>query len=464
MMMLLFRICSCLGFFSALAGCVNLPTQSPLDSAIHSAFTVQVGDGNASARVLTTAEACPQIDIDGQVQGMQLRAAPATVPQRSGVQKEGKEAAFTLRSCEALLLGGTHKATVGGIALPIAPAQAQRILIIADTGCRLKASDQAFQLCNDAQDWPFAEVVKNAAALKPDLVIHIGDIHYRESPCPSALAGCAGSPWGYGMDTWDADFFQPAKPLLKIAPWVFVRGNHESCARAGQGWYRFFAPQAWSMARSCNNPAQDDEADFSEPYGVSLNAQTQFIVFDSSRTGTKDLRPGEIAYSKFLSALQQVDQLASKTPHNFFLSHHPVLAFAPTQDAGKVNNGNAGLQSVMRGLHPERLFADGIDIAMHGHVHLFEALNFKSSHPSTLVLGNSGSQNEGGIPDRLPVNAQPAPGALIESFVTRSGYGFALLSPQKQDWHLTEYNVQGKPIFECDLVESKSHCTRVGVE
>ena len=458
---------SLLGLLLGLNGCAGLSASTSLsspDAGIHSAFTVQTKDGNASARVITSADRCPEISIDGQTQAMQLRAAPGTMPLRSGAQKDAKEAVFPLRSCEAPLPRGTASAKVGGVSLPLAPAVAQRILIIADTGCRLKASDQAFQLCNDAKDWPFAEVVKSAAALKPDLVIHIGDMHYRESPCPATLAGCAGSPWGYGMDAWTADFFQPAQPLLKIAPWVFVRGNHESCARAGQGWYRFFAVQPWSAARSCNDPANDDEADFPDPYGVPLNADTQLIVFDSSRTGTKDLRPGDTAYGKFLSALQQVDQLSGKMSHNFFLSHHPVLAFAPASQPGKIYNGNPGLQSVMRTLHPGRLFGDEIDVAMHGHVHLFEALNFSSQHPTSFVLGNSGSQNEGALPEVLPAGAQPSPGAMVASFLTRSAYGFALLTAKKSDWHMTEYTVDGKPIIECDLVKSTSNCRRVGVE
>jgi hypothetical protein len=50
------------------------------------------------------------------------------------------------------------------------------------------------------------------------------------------------SPWGYGWDTWKADFFDPAQALLKAAPWVMVRGNHETCTRAGQGWWRFLDP------------------------------------------------------------------------------------------------------------------------------------------------------------------------------------------------------------------------------
>jgi len=38
---------------------------------------------------------------------------------------------------------------------------------------------------------------------------------------------------------WNADFFDPAAPLLAVAPWIVVRGNHEDCDRAGEGWIRF---------------------------------------------------------------------------------------------------------------------------------------------------------------------------------------------------------------------------------
>jgi hypothetical protein len=54
----------------------------------------------------------------------------------------------------------------------------------------------------------------SGAKLSPDLVLHIGDYHYRENACPPDIAGCKDSPWGYGWDTWQADLFRPAAPLL----------------------------------------------------------------------------------------------------------------------------------------------------------------------------------------------------------------------------------------------------------
>ena len=136
--------------------------------------------------------------------------------------------------------GWTSSLVVDGHALPTVPQVINRIVLIGDTGCRLKQSDSAFQDCNEAKAYPFAALAARASAMKPDLVVHLGDLHYRESPCPADQRGCAGSPWGYGYDAWLADVFIPGQALLSAAPWVFVRGNHESCQRAGVGWHRFF--------------------------------------------------------------------------------------------------------------------------------------------------------------------------------------------------------------------------------
>ena len=87
--------------------------------------------------------------------------------------------------------------------------------------------------------WPFATIAAIIAGHRPDLVVHLGDYYYRESSCPDGEEGCAGSPFGDRWSSWNADFFAPARPLLRSAPWVFVRGNHEGCERGGKGWYRF---------------------------------------------------------------------------------------------------------------------------------------------------------------------------------------------------------------------------------
>src|SRR5262249_37597941 len=71
--------------------------------------------------------------------------------------------------------------------LPKMRTDPERILVIGDTGCRLKGS--LVQPCNDMQQWPFPALAQQAAKLNPDLVIHVGDYLYRENACPANEAG-----------------------------------------------------------------------------------------------------------------------------------------------------------------------------------------------------------------------------------------------------------------------------------
>jgi hypothetical protein len=389
---------------------------------------------------------------------MLLRAAPAVIAPRAGAaQPDAKPSVFALRSCEASLPAGAQGLQIGGMRLPAPPAEIRRIVLIADTGCRLKQSERAFQDCNDPARWPFAAIAASAAAKQPDLVVHLGDLHYRESPCPAGRPGCAGSPWGYGDDAWQADLFQPAAPLLAAAPWLFVRGNHESCNRAGAGWMRYVDGQPWSPQRACQDPAADAEADFSPPYAVALTADTQLIVFDSALAAGKPYRSGDPVFKRYTAQLLQVQQLAAGKAHNIFINHHPVLGFAGSAD-GSPKPGTAGLLSVMAAAHPARLFAGGIDLVLNGHVHLFEALDFSSGHPAAVVVGNAGSAMAGFIDVAAALRAQPAPGAVVRGFVTQPGFGFATLDRDNQAWQLTAWSVAGQALLRCGIVGTQLSC------
>ena len=176
---------------------------------------------------------------------MTARAPAQMIAQRATVSPAAntKPSAFPVLTCEARIPAGTTQASVSGQPLPLPRARPERIVVIGDTGCRLKDNGD-YQDCNRPEAYPFARIAALAAAWKPDLVVHVGDYHYRENACPADRPGCAGSPWGYGWDAWNADFFAPGQPLLRAAPWVMARGNHESCSRGGQGFWRFLDPRA----------------------------------------------------------------------------------------------------------------------------------------------------------------------------------------------------------------------------
>jgi hypothetical protein len=456
-----------------LVACAPAPLSPSAKSAVQpemrlevqQAWVQQTAESGWAVRATTTAAACPKLLWAGGQISMSERAAPAVVAQRAGgAQAQGKAARFDLRSCEASVPAGALHLRVGHIELPAISAVIRRIVLIADTGCRMKQSENAFQDCNDPVAWPFATVARSAAAKRPDLVVHIGDMHYRESPCPVGRSGCAGNAWGYGDDAWQADFFRPAAPLLAAAPWLFVRGNHESCGRAGLGWFRFFDARRWQPQNSCVNPQDDSAADFTAPFAVPLTADTQLLVFDSSRVSDCPYTREDPAFKRYVSQLGQVERLAAQQPHSFFLNHHPVLGFGPSA-SGAPKPGTAGLLSALAATQPQRLYPPGVDLVLNGHVHLFEALGFASAHPATLVLGNSGSAMEGHIDAANALAAQPAPGAVVQTFATQPGFGFATLDRIGTDiatgagWQLTAWDAAGRALQHCQLVAAKLSCS-----
>ena len=113
----------------------------------------------------------------------------------------------------------------------------------------------------------------HAAAKHPDLVIHVGDYYYRETPCPTGDQGCAGSPHGDRWASWDADLFTPVAPLLTAAPWIFVRGNHEQCGRGADGWFRFLDAAA--------KPQRCEDNITAPPFTVRIDGLT-LNVMDSA--------------------------------------------------------------------------------------------------------------------------------------------------------------------------------------
>jgi hypothetical protein len=276
-----------------LAACGAPPPRvgEPDETGVKSAWVELGPDGAGVARAITAADRCPPIVLDGRTEPMMVRVPPGTAPLRSTVSEpaDSKPSAFPITVCERSVPVGTMRATIGQRVLPLPKIKPERIVMLGDSGCRLNKAFNVWQACDDPAAWPFASVAATAARFAPDLVIHVGDYHYRENACPASIAGCNASPWGYGWDAWQADFFLPAAPLLAAAPWVVLRGNHEECARAGQGWFRFLDPRPFETKRSCDDAANDVDANYSPSYAVPLGADAQLIVFDSAKAGYEPL-------------------------------------------------------------------------------------------------------------------------------------------------------------------------------
>jgi hypothetical protein len=234
----------------ALASCAVAPSTSTLPLAVWS----QHGPAGQLAVRAIVAEGlpCPLASVENQARTMRVRAGGNGKTAAGNDKNPTFEPPFAVASCEIDVPATTGQVEVGGQPVAMPKATVQRIVLLGDTGCRIKISANGqgdpLQDCSSADAWPWARIARAAAREKPDLVIHVGDYHYREycdDPLRCTPLRERGVVVSYGWVGWQADFFVPAAPLLAQAPWVFVRGNHENCDRGGEGWMRFLSPSPY---------------------------------------------------------------------------------------------------------------------------------------------------------------------------------------------------------------------------
>ncbi len=408
---------------------------APADPAPADPAWVELAPGGSVVRVLTGSPACPVLTVDQHARAMRLRAAPADLPARSNKALVTAPAMFPGRVCEARLPRSVHHASLGGHRLPLPRAQIDRVVLIGDTGCRLKASEAAWQACNDPAQWPFAAIAARAAALHPDLVLHVGDYLYRENPCPADHPGCTGTAWGYGEAGWRADFLTPAAPLLAAAPWIMVRGNHEECARAGQGWWRLLDPHPLAAGADCLDPANDATGDDTDPYAVPLGSHAQIVVADLMELASG--KPGDTAVAaRFAHDMAVITSLSRGAKNTVLTAHYP---FNPVlwDKAGAVTIGSKPVSA-----YPALL--DNVRAMLAGHIHLLQVARF-TDRPAQVITGFSGTQEDAALGPASLAEAAGKPGAApISALTTIAGrFGYALLERQTHGWRLTAYDADG---------------------
>jgi hypothetical protein len=411
----------------SLAGCSRAETpKSPEQAPSADQAWVELTDRGPEARLITAAAVCPVAAVDGKSVPMGRRAGPS--------------ADFPLTICQLPLPKDARQASVGGVDLPLPIAAPKRIVIFGDTGCRLKGDD--IQNCDNPKDWPFGVVARLAAGHHPDLVIHVGDYYYRESPCPAGRAGCAGSPWGDNWNSWNADFFQPAAPLLQAAPWIMVRGNHEDCDRGGPGWFMLLDGAATPQV--C--PAE------SAPMVIDAGGLA-FYVLDSS--GTDDRHAPPAAVSAFAAQLDALKTTPPSAPA-WILTHRPIWGLVPVANAGPLGPIelpiNATEQAAAKGRDLK-----GVAMVVSGHIHHFASFSFAGDRPPQLIVGTGGDVGEPGDTPRFLSDSVDLDGRDAKRFGF-DRYGFLVLDRTGDGWAGAFYDVRDKPIATCALVGRALTC------
>lgn len=416
----------------ALAGCAALSQPAGRAAPPPAAAWLALGPAGPLARAIVTDpdRGCPELWADGSSVAMGTRVAPS--------------AAFDVLVCDAPVPAGARSLSVAGVALAAPPRELRKIALIGDTGCRIKCGDDgtcSVQACNDPTAWPFAAIARRVAAERPDLVIHVGDYYYRESPCPAADGdACGGSPSGDVWATWKADFLDPAAPLLAAAPWLFVRGNHEECDRGGEGWLRLLDSGPYTV------PCDDDP----DTWAVDLPG-LRLLVLDTAAAGSEPA-------SYYAEAFQEIDRLAqaSATPA-WLLMHHPL--WAALESKGQL----VPVTSVLQEASGNDLAAQ-IGLVVTGHVHLFEAVGFGdgSDRAPSLVIGMSGTALDGAIEQQIAGTA--IAGEEVATAATFDEFGYAIAVAAANGWRLTVHDAGGAERLACDIAGRAIGCERVGQE
>jgi predicted phosphodiesterase len=400
---------------------------------------------DASIRVITDDARCPTLKADGADFEMQVRAARDTALYNPA--PDVRLAPFPVLTCEATAPAGKASILLDGRPLPLPAANIRRIVIFGDTGCRIKENKKP-QDC--VTKWPYQKIARHAAAAHPDLVIHVGDYLYRES-CNAAA--CANTPTGYGWEEWRDDFFAPSAPLFAAGPWIMVRGNHEICSRAGEGWFRFL-----------HNGRPPDACALMNGFFVVGLGNMGFVVMDSGQIAKeKDMeKPGDNAAdddddddedvansadaAKTIAALRRdYDEISARLPSPaWLLTHVPFNAVKRDKSTGDDRIVDTVQQQALGDQLPRE-----VEMIVSGHVHMFEAFSFADANPPRppqLVVGTGGVKLT-----KKPKKPDEIGGAPVSDAFILKEFAYIVWDREGTSWRGAMFDEDGAQIARCRL-------------
>jgi hypothetical protein len=342
--------------------------------------------------------------------------------------------------------------------LPAVETTPVKIVVFGDTGYKTSQSTSG--------TWQFPALAALAAKQKPDVVLHMGDYNYSGTPgtievdgssvnvydagdnatqglckIPGAYYGqnSAGSTSPDNWTDWKSNFFEPARSLLAAAPWVFARGNHELCSRAGPGWFYLLDPNSpllgeYTTQLSCPATNNHDPIVLSSPYVVNLGT-LNLAVLDSANACDSGLLNSEDYINQFNFMKQLLNQ-AADVKHTWLQSHRPLWGVDKLDSSGACGSDPANpycyVNQTLQHADGETALSKHLDLVVSGHMHRFQLVSFKSdTHAQQLIVGNGGVELAKQHPrktTKLLIDEKKATVLGVDDF------GYMVLKLRKKGW------------------------------
>ena len=449
------------------------------------AFTLiapkDVAESQLVARALVPIDApCPTIEATGSqgsitIDMTQRRPGATAAPAFS-----------TVLACSAPLPTGLTEATIAGLTIPASlPPQVDQVAIFADSGCRV--DDKRIQDCNDPDAWPLGKIAEQIAAAKPDVILDPGDYYYREMACPTeAAAKCSpgpapteGMPFDENDKGWLYEAINPMSPMFPVAPIAFLRGNHEDCGRAGNGFFLYFDPRPGNEA-TCAPERTPDGLEVAQPQttptwafdlAVPTNRTLRVAMVDNAYGTDKELTDW-VARQRV--SYQQAAALTTPQPgrESWVMTHRPIFSLIsdvnlPKDDPLAETWSSDGQMVASYGL------LGNYSMILSSHNHYAQAVQIPGQ-PGSLVMGNGGALLDPTDPkgyfipaygpltkaDGTPLVPSLPPYPNATSLWTANKYGYALAAPGAQAgaWQLVQKEFTGSTLATCALADRQLKC------
>ncbi|MDG7055176.1 MAG: metallophosphoesterase [Wolbachia endosymbiont of Menacanthus eurysternus] len=378
-----------------------------------------IPENKLSVRAIIDNDTCPIVDVDGEEMEMLSRSSI-------------NNGDHTETVCELTAEMSSKNISIDNIRVPTLPEKISKVAFIGDTGCRINALFQ--QECNSVDSWPLKKNLDSIASHKPDLIIHVGDYHYRKTKCRNEQK--CGNIHGYNKEAWYADWFDPAKDILSQSSFLFVRGNHESCDRAHEGWFRYLDPYPFSSEK-CEN--------FVPSWSLDIGPM-RFFIFDSS--SGEDIFTTQSTIDAFEKQFNKLTQDSFNKP-TWFLTHKPLWRSPKKELLTLRSHGNLTQIEAFGDKFPSN-----VTTIVSGHIHIAQIL-LMSNVPDQIIVGNGGAllhaQDQEPTYQNVEFSYSNGKNYLAHEVRNFFGFGFAILNLDNHEF--TFYNQDNEEMYSTKLTK-----------